>query len=53
MAVRRNRQVTEGYPVYERIPLVSAQVTLCAFNFLFLYRAMPNQVRDRLHAYVG
>ena len=46
-------QVTDGYQCTSVSHLCPAQMILCAFNFLFLYRAMPNKVRDQLHAYVG
>lgn len=46
-------QATQGNSFFEQWLVTSAQIILCGFNFLFLYRAMPTHYRDKLHTYVG
>lgn len=46
-------QVTESCSLWERLLVTAAQLCLCGFNVLFLQRAIPRDIKQKLRVYLG
>mmetsp|Transcript_29344 Transcript_29344/g.75341 ORF Transcript_29344/g.75341 Transcript_29344/m.75341 type:complete len:211 (+) Transcript_29344:338-970(+) len=46
-------EVTAPYSLFEQVLVTAAQVMLCAFNVLFLQRAIPRDLTQRIRVYLG